>query len=719
VTDEPSVREREIATEQRQVDRAYDELRRRRRAAASARTEGYAVASVGNHGALVERDALVHQAARRLRELDAQHEGLVFGRLDLNGGEVRYVGRIGLLDESFEPLVVDWRAPAAAPFYQATAADPGEVRRRRVIRTSGQQVVDVEDDLLTADGSGAALTAVGEGALLAALAKATGAGMRDIVATIQREQDLAIRAPATGVATISGGPGTGKTAVATHRAAYLLYRDRRRFEGGGVLIVGPSPVFIAYIERVLPSLGESSATLRSLGTVMDGVRAGTVDPPAVAAVKGSLRMRRFLERAVRDVPPGAPDRLRVTYAGEVLQLGPAELATARRAVNRRRRPVNRSLGAAREALVEALWRRRPPESGWDRLRFGEEIAERPAFEAHLAAWWPVLSPDTVLGWCADPANAARYGAGLLDAGDVELLCRSWAAGGGPSVADVALLDELRVRLGVPPARPPVEPDPEDDTMAELTTVADRELAARERVVRSEDYADYAHIVVDESQDVSPMQWRMLGRRGRHASWTVVGDPAQSAWEDPAEAAATRSEALGHRASHDYRLTTNYRNPQEIFSLAAAVLRRIDPAADLPDAVRVTGAQPEHLVVSDLAAAVRAAVASLLTSVEGTAGVICPGGWRDEVLGWVADAASDERLQVVEALGSKGMEYDGVLAVEPDAIAGASAAGIRTLYVVLTRATQRLVTVGTTQHWTAGLDLLNQDLQLADPDLRGG
>ncbi|MEP6696193.1 MAG: ATP-dependent DNA helicase [Pseudonocardiales bacterium] len=699
MTDEPSVREREIAREQRHVDRAHDELRRRRLAAAAARAEGYAVASVGNYGALVERDAMVHQAARRLRELDAQHEGLVFGRLDLVGGGVRHVGRIGLLDGAFEPLVVDWRAPAAAPFYQATAAEPGDVRRRRVIRTSGQRVVDVEDDLLASSAAAEDLPVVGEGALMAALGQATGTGMRDIVATIQREQDLAIRAPATGVTTISGGPGTGKTAVATHRAAYLLYRDRRRFEAGGVLIVGPSTWFIAYIERVLPSLGESSVSLRALGDVADGVSGVSLDPAPVAAVKGSLRMRRFLERAVRDVPPGAPDALRVTYAGEVLRLGSDELDAARRTAWRRRRPVNRSLGVASDALVEELWRRRPPGAQWERSRFAEEIVERPAFEAFLAPWWPVLSPSAVLGWCASRTHALRYGEGLLTDSEIDLLVGSW--GGAVSIADVALLDELRMLLGSPPARAVVQPDPDEDTMPELTTVADRELAAREPVLRGEDYEGYAHIVVDESQDVSPMQWRMLGRRGRYASWTIVGDPAQSAWPDASEASSAQSEAIGRRAVHDYLLTTNYRNPREIFSLAAAVLRRVDAAAELPDSVRSTGVPPSHQLVSDLAAAVRIAAVELLAAVEGTVGVICPGGWGSRVAGWVA--ASDSRLQVVEALGSKGMEYDGVLAVEPDEIVGTSAVGARTLYVVLSRATQRLITVGTTQGWLIGLE----------------
>src|SRR3712207_2506005 len=269
---------------------------------------------------------MVYHAARRRLALDAEYEGLVFGRLDMGpnarppddgpasapvapavpDGEVRYIGRLGLRDERYEPLVVDWRAPAAAPFYRATPTDRMGVVRRRTIRSSGERVVGVEDDLLDPDAAPESMAVVGDGALLAALTRATGRGMRDIVATIQREQDEAIRSPASGVTVVRGGPGTGKTAVALHRAAYLLYNDRNRFESGGVLVVGPSEVFVGYVARVLPSLGEEAVTLRSLGQFVPGVTARRQDPPELAFVKGTGRMARLLARAVRDEVPGAP-----------------------------------------------------------------------------------------------------------------------------------------------------------------------------------------------------------------------------------------------------------------------------------------------------------------------------------------------------------------------------------------------------------------------------
>ncbi|MGE5829496.1 MAG: UvrD-helicase domain-containing protein, partial [Micromonosporaceae bacterium] len=272
-------RHEEIVKEQGHVDRVYARLHTLRAEAERIQQEGYRLARARTPGSLVERDAMVYHAARRLRELDAEHEGIVFGRLDRHDGEVRHIGRLGLRDEEYEPLVIDWRAPGAAPFYQATATAPMGVVRRRVIRCQGPRVIDVEDDLLDiAAADPAVITAVGDGALIASLARARGDRMRDIIATIQREQDEAIRAPAGGVTVIEGGPGTGKTAVALHRAAHLLYRDRRRYEGGGVLLVGPSPVFMSYVERVLPSLGEDTVDLRAVGEVLDGVRSDRLDP---------------------------------------------------------------------------------------------------------------------------------------------------------------------------------------------------------------------------------------------------------------------------------------------------------------------------------------------------------------------------------------------------------------------------------------------------------
>jgi len=711
----------EIAAEQRYVDRVYARLAELRRSAAETEKAGYGLARVGTFGAYVERDAMVYHAARRRMALDAEHEGLVFGRLDLRpeegrtpvptaaapavpGGEARYIGRLGLRDANHESLVVDWRAPAAAAFYRATPTERMGVVRRRMIRSVGERVVDVEDDLLDPQAAPESMRVVGDGALLATLARATGRGMRDIVATIQREQDEAIRSPASGVTIVRGGPGTGKTAVALHRAAYLLYSDRNRFESGGVLVIGPSQVFVEYVSRVLPSLGEETVTLRPLGRMVEGVRASRFDPPEVAAVKGSLRMRRVLARAVRDPVPDSPQRLRLLYRGQLLSLDRAELDEARRAVLVPGVRRNAARAKAAGMVLDALWRQTaelfPPSGRPKRETFASEIAERREFVAFMRQWWPPLRPVDVLGCLADPQRLRRYGHGVLSRTEVELLAVAYKEP-GPSVADVALLDELDELLGSVPVR--AKPRQEPFTVGgvrEVTTYADRLAAARAVAVqRPEDYREYAHVVVDEAQDVSPMQWRMIGRRGAHASWTIVGDPAQAAWVDAAEAQQAMDAALGSRRRHEYVLNTNYRNAAEIFALAAAVIRAAEPEIELPSAVRSAGVEPEHRTVApdELRSAVRDTAAQLLNAVPGTVGVISAMARRDEVAGWLADLPGG-RLQVVGSLEAKGMEYDGVLLVEPAQLRDESASGVRTLYVALSRATQRLVTVGTDDSW---------------------
>ncbi|MEQ4302268.1 AAA family ATPase [Plantactinospora sp. B6F1] len=705
MTDHTTLRQ-EIEAEQRHLDRVYARLAQLRHSAVLAEREGYQLARVGNLGALVERDAMVFHAARRRHALDAEHEGLVFGRLDLRTGQVLHVGRLGVRGEHAEPLVIDWRAPAAAAFYQATPVDPRGVVRRRVITSSGERVTRISDDLLDPAAAPDGMRVVGDGAMLADLSRTTGREMRDIVATIQREQDEAIRSPAGGVTVVSGGPGTGKTAVALHRAAYLLYSDRNRFAGGGVLVVGPSAVFVDYIASVLPALGENAATLHSLGSLFDGVAATRTDPTAVAAVKGSLRMRRVLERAVRDQVPDAPGELRLLYRGELLRLSAAELERIRtRALppGARRNEVRR---AGFDGIFAALWAQaqdlrvgRLP----DQRSFEDEIAERPEFRDFLRAWWPRLHPRHVLPWLAEPERLRRYAAGVLSRAEIRLLAEAYRTLGsaGPTVADVALLDELDHLLGRPPrpARRDRDPYRLPGGVREVTTYADRQRVARAgrdtAGDRPADYREYAHVVVDESQDVSPMQWRMLGRRGRLASWTVVGDPAQSAWTgDPAELSRARDKALGRRPRHEFTLTTNYRNSAEIFAAAARVIREVSPDLPLPVAVRTTGVPPVELVVppAELADAVREAAAKLLTEVEGTVGVISAVTRRAEVAGWL-DPTPDPRLQVVDTMQAKGLEYDGVVLVNPTEIRADSPAGLRTLYVALSRATQRLTTVG--------------------------
>ncbi|MCN0178850.1 HelD family protein [Salinispora arenicola] len=697
--------EQEIAAEQRHLDRVYARLAELRQAATRAESDGYHLARVGNFGALVERDAMVFHAAQRRHLLDTEHEGLVFGRLDLRNRQVLHVGRLGIRDENAGTLVVDWRAPAAAAFYRATPAQPLGVIRRRMIQSSGERVTGIEDDLLDPAATPPEMTTVGDGALLATLSRATGRGMRDIVATIQREQDEAIRSPGAGVTVVSGGPGTGKTAVALHRAAYLLYTDRSRYAGGGILVVGPSTVFVEYIASVLPSLGEETATLAALGGLFPGLTATRTDPPEVTAIKGSLRMRRVLERAARDVAPGAPDGLRLLYRGELLRIDRRGLDAIRDRALRRGARRNEVRRVGFDGVFAALWEqvRRLDIPGLPEQRvFEDELADRPEFREFLKAWWPRLHPRHVLGWLARPERLRRYAAGVLSDREVRLLDDAYRSGDGQgwTVADVALLDELDALLGKPmkPARPRRDPFTLAGGVRELSTFADRQRADRQAARRRpEDYREYTHVVVDESQDVSPMQWRMIGRRGRLASWTVVGDPAQTAWTgDPEELTQARDRALGRRPRHHFTLTTNYRNPAEIFAVAAAEIRRVDPDLSLPTAVRSTGVDPVRLIAppAELETTVLAAVKTLLAEVPGTVGVVTPVPRRAEVADWLG-SLDTPRLQVVTSLEAKGMEYDGVVLVAPGEIRAEPGAGVRTLYVALSRATQRLTTVDLT------------------------
>ena len=691
--------EQEIAVEQRHVDRVYTQLARMRETLAQLEAGGYDLAAARVPGSLVDRDAMVFHAARQRHILDAEHEGLVFGRLDLRElPRPRYVGRIGIREDGstetsvqpatpsaddIEPLVIDWRAPAAEPFYRATAAHPLGVVRRRMIQSSGEKVTGVEDDLLDPEAAPAGMTVIGDGALLAALAKAKGTGMRDIVATIQQEQDVAIRAPGSGVTVVEGGPGTGKTAVALHRAAYLLYYDRARFAGGGVLIVGPSPVFVSYISAVLPSLGEESATLRSLGELVEGVRATREETAEAHAIKGSLRMRRVLRRAAEDAVPGPPPGLRIRFRGDWLELPARQVERLRRQIVRgqRRNEIRaRAFGAILDALWEQAAKRLP---GWEQPRFDEELSENEEFRTFLKRWWPRLRPADVLGWLADPRRLAWYAEGALSQSEQALLAASIRPG-DLSIDDVALLDELDEMIGRPPLtrrRPG----------AGYRVLGMRTQSAHRKGDDRHDYRDYAHVIVDESQDVTPMQWRMIGRRGQVASWTIVGDPAQTAWTgDRGEPARARESATGNRKHHEFALTTNYRNPAEIFAVAAAEIRRIAPHLPLPKAVRSTGVQPVQLTVprAQLRETVTTAAAQLLDEVDGTVGVIAPdASTRDEVAAWLPESS---RVQVVTGLAAKGMEYDGVLVVQPGRLREVS--GARTLYVALSRATQRLTTV---------------------------
>ncbi|MBK1786838.1 HelD family protein [Prauserella cavernicola] len=706
---EPRVRRAEIAIEQSHVDRVYARLAELRTQAEAMRAKGYEI----GHGAqreavfeqasmLFERDMMVYHANQTLQTLDAEYEGLVFGRLDQSAPETVYVGRLGIRDAEFENLVTDWRAPAAAAFYQATAEEPMDVVRRRVIRCSGQSVLDVDDDVLIPDAVPEDMNVVGEGALMAALGRARGEKMRDIVATIQKEQDDVIRAPWRGVTEITGGPGTGKTAVALHRAAYLLYRYRRQLGGAGVLVVGPSGVFTNYISRVLPSMGETNVELRALSEVLDGIEATHHDPAPLAAVKGSLRMRKVLLKALRDTPPDAPTEMKIVYRGEVLKLGGKELERVRRKVHGHGGPPNRARVRAAETLLEALADKaeeyaKADGRTVDRQELITALGERIDFHRFLVVWWPVLYPAEVLRWLGDERRLARAAKQALRRDEITLLAASMAdRSRGWSMADIALLDELRVLMGTPPKR-------RRRQLLQLDAEQDRDSRQQPTRNRPEHYDEYSHIVVDESQDLSPMQWRMVGRRGKYASWTIVGDPVQSSWPDPAEAAQARDQAFGtHTARRRYTLRTNYRNSAEIFDLAARVVAGHAEEGDLPHAVRTTGLVPQVRPIepADTELAVHAAAKELLDSVDGTVGVICAMDRVPEVEDWLAGQA-EERLKVVGSLDSKGLEYDGVVLLEPTELITESLTGRRVLYVALTRATQQLTVLASDDEWLDG------------------
>ncbi|WP_193459107.1 HelD family protein [Streptomyces albogriseolus] len=731
-----SVRDREIRVEQEHLDRVYRRLEEKISEAEFLMRDAAQRGHVGTPGALAERDAQVFRAGVHLNRLHHEYEDFLFGRIDLLLGkdgkkgpdgaytavepaegavrpdntadiaETLHIGRIGVLDEDYAPLVIDWRAPAAAPFYRSTPVDPGRVVRRRVIRSKGRRVQSVEDDLmrpeLTAALDGRELAVIGDGALMAALGQARTHTMRDIVASIQAEQDLVIRAPAASVTYVEGGPGTGKTAVALHRAAYLLYQDRRRY-AGGILIVSPTPLLVAYTEGVLPSLGEEGqVAIRAIGSLVDGAEATVYDSPAVARIKGSYRMLKVLRKAARGALElnDSPRRLRVVAFGRRLELEAEELAGIRRTALGGTAPVNLLRPRARKLLLDALWERSgagsrhtDPELAAElRSSFDEDITSEDDFTAFLGAWWPELTPAAVLDAMADERRLGRWARRILNPGEVRKLARALQRD-GRSVHDIAMLDELQAILGAP-ARPRKkrEIDPLDQLTGLEELMPVREETQRERAERlAQERVEYAHVIVDEAQDLTPMQWRMVGRRGRHATWTIVGDPAQSSWSDPDEAAQARDEALGTRPRRRFELTVNYRNPAEIAGLAAKVLALAMPGSESPRAVRSTGVEPRFAVAGEtLGATVRAEAARLLERVDGMVGVVVAMRRREEARRWL-DGLGD-RVVALGSLEAKGLEYDATVVVSPAEIADESPAGLRVLYVALTRATQQLTVV---------------------------
>src|SRR5215467_42336 len=528
--------------------------------------------SGGTHQARSEREVFSTMYARQISQFNAAENGLCFGRLDFHHGERRYIGRIGLHDDSgdYEQLLMDWRADAARPFYLATAASPVDVRRRRHLKTRGRTVVGVDDevlDLTTADPSKhEGLT--GESALLAALGASRTGRMRDIVETIQAEQDQIIRSGLAGVLVVQGGPGTGKTAVALHRAAFLLYTYRRQLEKRGVLVIGPNATFLRYIGQVLPSLGETSVLLATIGDLMPGITATGSEPDEVARLKGRPGMAKVVATAVRDRQRVPRDGLEISFENSRYRLSAQSLARARERARRSRRPHNLARHVfTREVLDEAA-SVVSGRLGADLLGGGNlmgrtdiedlraELRDDPEIRAAIGRLWPVLTPQQLIGELFGSHRMLASAAPSFSASERELLTRP--AGSEWTPADVPLLDEAAELLGEDDRAEKAaarrrreqeeayahgvleiigrgeEDDPEilmGADMLDAARLAERfdsevHLTPAERAAADRTWA-FGHLIVDEAQELSPMAWRTLMRRCPTKSMTIVGDVAQT------------------------------------------------------------------------------------------------------------------------------------------------------------------------------------------------
>ncbi|WBB82351.1 AAA family ATPase [Micromonospora sp. WMMD882] len=719
-----------------------------RRLAAELRADG------GSMQARSQRDTAVRMYAEQVEQFSAVEQGLCFGRLDTDDGSRRYVGRIGIFDsgDDYDPLLMDWRAPAARPFYLATAANPQGVRRRRHLRTRDRKVVGLHDETLDLDTASPTghdeLT--GEASLLAALNASRTGRMRDIVETIQAEQDRVIRADLHGTLVVQGGPGTGKTAVALHRAAYLLYTHRRELSTRGVLLVGPNATFLRYISQVLPTLAETGVLLRTPGDLFPGVSARRAESARVAALKGRLVMTEVLAGAVRDRQrvPDAPVDIELEQR-DVLTLTPQVCRAARDRARRSGRPHNLARALFDIEVIHALADQEADRIGADPLggenlldeadvaEIRRELREEPAVRAALDELWPVLTPQRLLAdLYADPDRIAAA-APMLTAAERALLRRE---PGGWAVADTPLLDEAAELLGEDQRAAAVRReriraqareyaegvleiwrgsrsiDVEDEAEGgEILGVADLidadrllerqetgdSLTTAERAAADRSWA-FGHVIVDEAQELSPMAWRLLMRRCPSRSMTIVGDVAQTG-----ALAGTPSwrEALAPYVADRWRLeelTVSYRTPAEIMAVAADVLARIDPDLRPPRSVRSTGTAPVDRTTpagSLTADVVDTALAEVADLGDGRLGVIVPAARVAELGAAVTaalpeaavgdDPALESRLVVLTVAQAKGLEFDAVVLVDPDGIVSESPRGHSDLYVALTRATRRL------------------------------
>jgi DNA helicase IV len=695
----------ELAREQGYVSRLYSRLDALRSRTSAQLAEVRARGAVGTPQNRSERDSFAVLYEDRLAQLNAVENGLCFGRLDVESGERYYVGRLGLSDERSVPLLVDWRAPAAQRFYRATPARPDGVVRRRHLRSRGRTVIGVDDDVfdLTSLSDEELSTLNGEAALLASLAESRTGRMSDIVATIQAEQDRVIRSDLAGVLVVQGGPGTGKTAVALHRAAYLLYTHRERLARSGVLVVGPTPVFLRYIGQVLPSLGETGVLLATPDELLDGVEVAGPEPDeGVARLKGELRMAEVLAAAVAARQRLASADLTIPFEGAELTITRRSVSGARARARRGRRPHNEARRSFVRALVDPLVAQAielpdGPEPG-DAPYVRRALLQTEEFRDAVAEFWPRVRPEQLVRELfADPDQLRRAARGVLTDDEVALLERDPSAGW--TSADVPLLDEAAELLGnvdtVARAEQerqqreaersyaegvlaigsgwadsederstgeggtsdgrtsdgrtfdgweegPVSGSVDAELLAERFRDSGPDLTVAERAAGDREWT-FGHVIVDEAQELSPMTWRVLMRRCPSRSFTLVGDVAQTG---AAEGASSWASVLDPFVAGRWRaeeLRVNYRTPAEIMTLAGDVLAAVDPDLTPPTSVREGGQPPRahRAAAGELVADLPGVVQAEADAVgDGTVAVLVPGDRWPEVPAVLSEALPD-------------------------------------------------------------------------------
>jgi DNA helicase IV len=727
-----------VAAEQEYVTMLYgllDQARERsERELASVRAQG---APGGTHQARLERDVSAAEQEKRLAQLSLTERGLCFGRTDDDKRNTLYIGRIGLRDDDYELKLIDWRAPAARPFYAATPRSPLNLVRRRHIYTRRRDVTGVDDEVFDLDklSEQDKRTLSGEAALIAAVSSARTGRMADVVATIQAEQDRVIRADLPGVLVVQGGPGTGKTVAALHRAAYLLYTHRRTLERRGVLVIGPNATFLRYISQVLPSLGETDVVLHTLGDLFPGVHATDTRDPA-AVVKGDERMVAVMRQAVRDRQRVPKQDITVDGGGVDIPLRRDAILRARDRARSTRKPHNVARKLFVTELLNELARAEArvldrPFDDEDLPYARDRLWSEPGVYDAIDGLWPLLTPERLLADLLGSREAIGSAAGaVLTRSERSVLSRPSPAGSW-TVADVPLLDEAAELLGVDDsaqkaARRELERAQRLEAkyaaeVLDITGIADLgmvdaetlaswnrdngpALSTAERAAADRSWA-YGHVIIDEAQELSAMAWRMVLRRNPTRSMTVVGDVAQTGSPAGAKSWKNMLTPLVGTRWREERLTVNYRTPAEIMTVAADVLASVAPGEHPPDSVRSEGAGPKAVRVpaADLAAGVARAARADLAELGGPDGgrlaVIAPDDRIAELASALPEAIPGDQPESLDSAAAlltvtqaKGLEFDRVVLADPSGIIGQSENGGHDLYVAITRATHRLTVV---------------------------